>query len=153
MKYLLQNGQSSNTNVIYDIKDKALKWAAENGHLSVVKYLLQNGQKPTGSKHLDVSNLNSSTQSYNSGLSANTNVVDACNDMAFRWAAFHGHLNVVKYLLRNGADIRAGNDSALRMAIINGHLKIVKYLVEHGANVNVLSDEQRKKYKIKKIEF
>ena len=45
-----------------------------------------------------------------------------------RWAASSGHLDLVKYLVGNGADVRAYNGLALRCAAENGHLDIVKYL-------------------------
>jgi len=44
------------------------------------------------------------------------------------WAAERGHLEVVKYLIENGANIHAADDYALRWAAYNGHLEIVKYL-------------------------
>ena len=96
--------------------------ASTNGYLNVVKYLVQHG--------------------------ANTNVVNARNDLVLRLAAEKGHLAVVKYLLQNNADIHADEDEALRWAANNEHLDVVKYLVEHGANVSVLSHEQRRKYEI-----
>ena len=34
------------------------------------------------------------------------------------------------------------------MAAIKGHLDVVKYLVEQGANVKVLTPEQRKQYDV-----
>ena len=45
-----------------------------------------------------------------------------------------------KFLIKNGANIRALNDSALRLASAGGHLDVVKYLIEHGANVHALND-------------
>ncbi len=50
--------------------DYALRWAAECGHLEVVKYLVEDHE-------------------------AN---VHALNEWALRWAARNGHLEVVKYL-------------------------------------------------------
>lgn len=43
-------------------------------------------------------------------------------------AARNGHLEVVKYLHQNGADITADNNYAVRKAAANGHLEVVKYL-------------------------
>ena len=39
----------------------------------------------------------------------------------------------VKQLIETGADIHAQDDSALRSSAINGHIDVVKYLVENGA--------------------
>ena len=50
--------------------------------------------------------------------------------------AKYGHLEVVKYLVSQGADIHANNERALRRACEEGHLDVVKYLVEQGANIH-----------------
>ena len=94
-----------------------LHWAAENGHLDVVKYL---------SSHDDVD-------------------ADAPNLISYtplHLAADNGHLDVVKYLSSRGdvdADARSffGN-TPLRHAAGQGHLDVVKYLSSRGdVDVNV----------------
>ena len=60
-----------------------------------------------------------------------------------RFAAGHGHLKLVKYLLKNNTDtnvVDANNDAALKMAAQGGHLEVVKYLLQHKANTNVVDD-------------
>ena len=54
---------------IHAYDDYALRWAAENEHLDVIKYLVENGAD-----------------------------IHAYYDYALRWAAGEGHLDVVKYL-------------------------------------------------------
>ena len=44
----------------------------------------------------------------------------------------NGHLEVVKYLHKKGADIK---DDAIILASENGHLKVVKYLHKNGADI------------------
>ena len=66
--------------------------------------------------------------------------IHARNDNALREASRYGHLDIVKYLVENGADIHALNDEALRMASYNGHLDIVKFLVNNGANIHSLGN-------------
>ena len=58
--------------------------------------------------------------------------VHAFNDYALRFAAYYGHLEIVKILLENGADVHAENDYALRFAANYGHLEIVKILLENN---------------------
>ncbi len=53
-----------------------------------------------------------------------------------RLASKNGHLEVVKYLVSLGANIRSENDFALKYASRNGHLEVVKYLVSLGANIH-----------------
>ena len=57
------------------------------------------------------------------------------NNIAVRYAAVNGHLEVVKYLVSQGANVRANNDYAIRFASQFGHLEIVKYLVSQGADI------------------
>ena len=59
---------------------------------------------------------------------------------ALTFASQEGHIDIVKYLVENGADIHARNDWALIMASENGHLDIVKYLVNEGADIHVRKD-------------
>jgi ankyrin repeat protein len=51
-------------------------------------------------------------------------------------AAGNGHLNVISYLLAQGADVNAQDGEALISAAMDGHLSVVKYLVSQGADVN-----------------
>ena len=55
-------------------------------------------------------------------------------DAALRRASENGYLEVVKYLVEQGADIHSDNDYPLRAAASYGHLAVVNYLVENEAN-------------------
>jgi ankyrin repeat protein len=59
-------------------------------------------------------------------------------------AAWHGHENIVRLLLLQGADINAEDrryDFALRAALSNGQENIAQLLIENGADVNLLESE------------
>ncbi len=61
---------------------------------------------------------------------------------AFYEAANNDHLDMLKYLLKHGADINSGDDFhsyAIITASFYGHLDVVKWLVQNGADVNVSS--------------
>ncbi len=69
-------------------------------------------------------------------------VNDAANDegmTALHFAAQNGDTEVVRYLLENGADIKAQDyvrsRSAIHFAAENGNLECVKLLAEHGADM------------------
>ena len=60
---------------------------------------------------------------------------------ALMWAVYNGHLEVVKYLVENGANINGNEYSMLIETSDNGYLDIVKYLVENGANINANNNQ------------
>ena len=45
-------------------------------------------------------------------------------------------LESIRYLVEQGANLRAYDDYALRLAAWYGHLEVVKYLLEQGANLH-----------------
>ena len=67
--------------------------------------------------------------------------VHAKNDGALRHASTNGHLEIVKLVLAHGADVHAKDDYALRYSSWNGHLGIVKLLLANGADVHAMNDE------------
>jgi hypothetical protein len=79
----------------------AISWAAEKGHLEVVKLLLEDKRVDPGD----------------------------CDNYAIRWAAENGHLEVVKVLLKDKrVDPGASDNYAIRWAAEKGHLEVVKLL-------------------------
>ncbi|MNY42078.1 Ankyrin repeat protein [compost metagenome] len=63
--------------------------------------------------------------------------IHAESNKALRFAAIEGCLDVVKYLVEQGADIHAQNEGALQTAAQRGHIEVVKCLVEQGAPIDV----------------
>jgi ankyrin repeat protein len=70
--------------------------------------------------------------------------IHAINDRPLRSASKHGYLEIVKYLVENGANIHAKDDEALTLASYNGRLNVVKYLIEKGANIHAKDDDALK---------
>jgi len=65
--------------------------------------------------------------------------VDKDGMTALLFAANNGNTEVIRYLLENGADIKAHDTrlerSAIHFAVESGNLECVKFLSEHGANM------------------
>jgi len=76
--------------------------------------------------------------------------IHAYDDYALKWSARNGHLDVVKYLLEKGANIHADNDSVLIDSAYYGRLDVVKYLLEKGANIDVIDIDEIEDEDIKK---
>jgi len=57
-----------------------------------------------------------------------------------RYASNNGQLELVKSLIKQGADVHAWSDWALRYASNNGYLDTVKFLVSQGADVHAGGD-------------
>lgn len=59
-------------------------------------------------------------------------------------AARGGHLEVIKFLIANGADVNArrkDGESALSEAVFNGHIDAARFLIASGANINNVGAE------------
>jgi len=54
------------------------------------------------------------------------------------WAAENGHLDIVKLLIKHGANVHVNGDWSLRDAIGNGHLEIAKHLIKHRIDISCL---------------
>ena len=58
--------------------------------------------------------------------------VESLND-ALSMVSFHGHAEVVKLLIKAGADVTAKDNDPICLAIENGHAEVVKLLIKAGA--------------------
>ena len=112
--------------------------SSEENEISLVKEALNKGA--------DI-NFQTSLSLYNAAASGNLEIVKYLIengaldlDGAMRAASGRGYLNIVKYLVENGANIHSLNELALRLASKYGDLNIVKYLVEKGADIHVFDD-------------
>lgn len=120
--------------------NQALADAAGNDHLVVVKYLTGKGADITSAKVFGSAVVKGKLKvlkylfEYNKGLDQDK------KSFLVRYAAANGHLPVVKYLVKNGANISTSKYNPLTPAAANGHLPVVKYLVKQGANVQTTSN-------------
>src|SRR5579883_218635 len=61
-------------------------------------------------------------------------ILQEYKDYALELSAASGQLDLVKYLLQQGADIHAEGEHPPYIATANNYLDVVKYLVQNGAN-------------------
>ncbi|AAV51153.1 putative ankyrin repeat protein [Acanthamoeba castellanii mimivirus] len=61
--------------------------------------------------------------------------IRAGNDNAMIIAAQKGNLEIVKFLVESGANVKSQDNCAVRLASEFGHLDVVEYLYKSGANV------------------
>jgi len=67
--------------------------------------------------------------------------VNEGNHLPLRQSAQYGHIGVVKWLVKCGAEVKQMRSyGALYEAGNNGHLGIVKYLIENGANCECIHE-------------
>jgi len=65
-------------------------------------------------------------------------------DLALNWASQKGHLETVRLLVENGANVDAASSNgwtALMGASFNSNLEILRYLVDGGADVNAVTTD------------
>lgn len=76
---------------------------------------------------------------YNTSTVYSTSERGNVGDEELHWAAFLGHVENVRKLLRGGAyvdqKVEKGS-TALHMAAYNGHIEVIELLIETGADVN-----------------
>lgn len=123
-----------------------LHYAAEQGHVGVVKLLIEAGCKIDAETGDGVTALHVAViKNYidivkiliNSGSNVNHKTYDSMTPLHF--AASRGFLDLVKILVSNGASLEARDSNertALYIAAGRGHMDVMKYLIDAGANVN-----------------
>ena len=124
-------------------KKRPLVIAVMLGSLDVVEVLLKYKEEVDievgGEYHRNGSPL--STMVNNDSFGAHCVSLTCCTPLFL--AAAYGHLDILRCLLENGADINASsadNCTPLMIALENGKLNVVTFLIEHGANVDLKDD-------------
>ncbi len=149
IKYLVSHGflqgKKSGVNIGKDYKNM-IDIAAKKGYIDVLKYLIfeQTYYQP---KRVTVvidralqSAVGANQLEVVKYLVSEGADVDEGEGEALMLAAGRGHLDMIKYLLSLGVDIHRGDGVALISAAYGGRLNVVKYLVENGADVHADED-------------
>ena len=132
IKHAVENGANLQN-------EDLLPYAIERRQLEAIKYLIDMGINTKYSLRLAKDR---ETAQYLSNYINYT--MDEKNDALLK-ATMDGNLEVVKWLVENGADIHVDNDKPLDNAINYARdLDIVKYLVEKGADIHAQDDQALK---------
>lgn len=139
------------TNIVQYSHNNAVYYAAENGHLDIVKYLHEIGCPwnnhtyycaVTGGNLEIIKYLHENDCPWSESTCSNAvyhghmEILKYLHDNGCPWdknscsfAAMKGHLNILQYLHENGCP---WNEDIVEYAICNGHLDIIQYLHENG---------------------
>jgi ankyrin repeat protein len=62
------------------------------------------------------------------------------NDYALRYSVIYNNIEVVQYLIQQGADIHAGGDIMLTASAENNNIDMLMYLIKQGADIHANDD-------------
>ena len=147
--------QGANINARNNEKVTVFDTAILKGNPLIAKYLIIQGID-TSKLHLAdfaaIGDLDKVRELHKSGINLNSS--STLNDIdyytALESASWGGHINIIEYLVENGADVNfvSGSDmeskygkTPLISAVVNGQVDIVKYLIDNGADVNGIGAE------------
>ena len=91
-------------------------YAADKGHIEIVKFLLEKG--------------------------ANVNIIDNYGNTPLLWAIDKKHLEMVKLLIENGANLNVENNiggTPLHIAVDKEHVGIARLLIINGVDINKIN--------------
>jgi len=155
VKLLIENG--ADVNVIGLYVNTAIYSALERGHLEIVKLLIDNGANvnalntKVGNPHPHETVLNLAVRQKNPEIvSLLLNSADVINkNTSLHLAAENGHLEIIRLLIDNGADVNSLNTSNKRAITLSNdwfkysiskskddYLNIIQLLLENGSVVD-----------------
>ena len=113
----------------YQFATDAIDYAAEEGHLEVVKWLHYNRSEGFTVNAMD----QAAGRGYLEVVKwLHYNRSEGCTYFAMDQAAYKGHLEVIKWLHDNRSE--GCSDIAINYAALRGHLEVVKWLLANKKN-------------------
>lgn len=137
---------------VADLGDFTLRWAAENGHLKIIKILLMLPEVRAKADHWDNYALRSAAGNNHLEIVKQLltipeviNKAAAVQSHALRWASGNGHLDIVNCLLeidlvrKNAAAI---DNQALRWAILGEYVEVAARLLQVPEILEFMKENQ-----------
>jgi len=119
--------------------DLAVHQAVMKGHLEIVQFLFEKWDGLDVNRHFQWACYSGQLQVAQSLLEKGTNVNDTAGKYtALEGACIGGYIEIIKFLLKNGALIT--DNRAFQAACKYGHFEIVKFLFDKGADIH--SDDE-----------
>ena len=120
---------------------QGLRLAIVHGHFDAVKTIIKKGY--------DLQNNDEFDPTYYAASAGQLEILEyfveehklTIHENALRIAALEGHLETIKYLVRNGADIKDEGSTALLFAADHNYPDVVEYLAIKGADVEIRNNE------------
>ena len=110
--------------------------ALRNGRPEAAEFLAQRGARQDLEGAAGVGRLDVVESFFNEDGSLKTSATKTQMDSGFFWASEYGRTRVVDFLLKKGADLRAGENTGLtglHWAVVGGQLGTIRMLLERGA--------------------
>jgi len=114
--------------------------ALHNGRPEAAEFLAQRGARLDLEGAAGVGRLDVVESFFNEDGSLKTSATKTQMDSGFFWACEYGRTRVVDFLLKKGADLRAGENTGLtglHWAVVGGQLGTIRMLLERGAPLEV----------------
>ncbi|XP_054762967.2 transient receptor potential cation channel subfamily A member 1-like [Lytechinus pictus] len=149
VEFLLKNGGYRLLEITDIYEQTALHYAAEAGNVEMIKKLIQYEVKGEVRDMTEKTPVHIAAQAgylscveellHQTPLLLNDEDQDGMTPLLI--ACYHGHRDLVKTLLKIGADITSVNDdhrTALMLAAMNNHVETMSILIEHNCDIHAL---------------
>lgn len=141
---IFENYQSSlySSSLNYRIPDKNIIFVlAQEGCVEILRLILKSFKFSRCAEINDTKKIKKKTDILEDleVIMLNFDIKDENGYMSLHYAVIEGHLEMVKFLIDQGANVNSTSDdghTALHLAARSGNLDIVKYLLELGVDVN-----------------
>ena len=124
-----------------------LYWAAQKGHIDIVKLLLMSKSKLNIKDRDGLTPLHVATQEGHTKVvellvnsKAKVNIRDKWGHIPLHWATYHGHTDIAKLLIANKSKLNVKNkegDTPLHLATQEGSKETTELLIRSKANLNL----------------